>query len=84
MKVLAVNPEVKKALLADRTLFLMYVALYGQYDTDIEPLHNPDWCERQRIHETEGLKELQDMREKFEKLFVHLNNEEVKWFGEGI
>jgi len=39
------NPEVVKELEKDPELALVFYSKFDPYDTDTDPLHNPDWVQ---------------------------------------
>jgi hypothetical protein len=64
------NDEVRKIVTEDFELWLVFNGIFGAYDDDIDPLHNPDWVKLQKRNEY-GLLEharlrLIDLKDRFE------------------
>ena len=55
MRYLFLNRKVKEEVTADPELFLVYRSMYGDYDPEIDPLHNPDWVARKQAVEKDRL-----------------------------
>jgi len=45
------NEEVLQESRKDLALYVLMRTQLGKLDSDIEPVHNPDWCKRRRAEE---------------------------------
>ena len=54
------NETVQTTVMADLTLWAMWIATRGTYDWEIEPLHNPDWVKKAQENEAKHLDRLQE------------------------
>lgn len=55
---LCINKEVEKELKENFHLYSLWRMKYNLIDSDIDPVHNPDWCEKQSEREVNRLAEL--------------------------
>jgi len=56
-KVMVLNPKVRKELKGNPALFAIFRKIHGGYDSDIDPLHNPDYKETAAKEEEEALEQ---------------------------
>ena len=64
------NEEVLQESRKDLTLYVLLRTQLGRLDSDIEPVHNPDWCKRRREYEQKKLEAC--------KLTIELLRKELK------
>ena len=60
MKYRVVNSEVHAALKGNFELFLVYINLADTIDSDIDPVHNPDWRDSRARKEAQWLTDAQN------------------------
>ena len=66
---LFLNEDVKEEVLSSELLFIAYFFTYSPYDSEIDPLHNPDWVKMQSKYEVEKLKEVKKELEKIKEYY---------------
>lgn len=54
------NEAVKAVVMADLTLWAMWIATRDTYDDEIEPLHNASWVKQAQENEAKHLETLQE------------------------
>ena len=67
------NKDVEKEVVASPELYIAWRAIYGRYDSDIEPLHNPDWVRREQKNEAIHLADLKLQVLKFKAELMEFN-----------
>ena len=70
---LALNEEVLEELRGSLTLCAVWLSTGGTIDSDIDPMHNPDWVEQQKKSEAQRLLTCKNLLEKHWRLWSSLH-----------
>jgi len=70
MRTRFLNPDVEREVRANPTLWVTWCITVGDYDDDIDPLHNPDFVARAKRREVDHLANLKRRVAEAEAAFV--------------
>lgn len=72
---IALNPDVRKALFDDICLFLLWKKTHANLDSDLDPFHNPDWVNMRKQKEADSLALLKEQLSEFCTEWLHMEKE---------
>lgn len=73
-KVICLNQEVLKEISEDKMLYVMWREIVGEYDWEIQPLHNPYWVRDRSKDEVYILERLKKDLKKYSEEFAEVSN----------
>lgn len=72
---LCLNKDVEKILLQDFRLFLIYRENNSPYDSEIDPLHNPDWVRDRQKQEIVNLESARKKLHQYTEYFTTITED---------